>query len=578
MTAMDRLSSLAGLSRAESQAAVEAENWKLLQYFNYYRLAIALLASGISFALTKFPPLGEARPELFQSTGFTYAVLALIGVFTIRGRKPDFDTHATLLSFADITLLTMLMHASGGLSSGLGLLLAVAIGGASLMLSWRLTIFYASLAAIAAILEHSWGLLTGGNVVESEVLQNFPQVGFFGVGLYATALLGHSLAMRLRATEALAERRGVDLANLAQLNELIIQRMQAGVVVCDAAGTIRQMNIAAQKYLGVAASGTKPSLSDAAPDLAIQLFQWIGNAPDLRTRKMFRSRAGYTLLPRFVTLGEVVAPPAATKTVADNSTPAKAKSSNGAVLIFLDDMAILKQQAQQLKMSALARLTASIAHEIRNPLGAISNAAQLLGESGSQDGEEKRLVKIIDEQSRRMNVIVQNVTQLSRRDRVSPVRLALDPWLAEFTRQYSETVFIPRETFTRIGGEGITVCADPDQLYQVVSNLCQNALRHSPPFSGTPLIKLQAGLDGDHRPILDVIDWGAGVPPENVDNIFDPFFTTTPKGTGLGLYIARELCEGNGGSLDYHPGEGGVGSRFRVTFARAEECAEMGPL
>jgi two-component system sensor histidine kinase PilS (NtrC family) len=169
------------------------------------------------------------------------------------------------------------------------------------------------------------------------------------------------------------------------------------------------------------------------------------------------------------------------------------------------------------------------------------------------------------------------VTQLSRRDRINPVRLALGPWLEEFTRQYCETVGLAPEAIVNMGAKGIEMCFDPDQLFQVVSNLCQNALRASPAFGGTPLIKFQAGLDPAGRPYLDTIDWGKGVPPEIVDNIFDPFFTTTPKGTGLGLYIARELAEGNGGSLDYHPGDGGVGSRFRITFARAEECSEPIP-
>jgi two-component system sensor histidine kinase PilS (NtrC family) len=173
---------------------------------------------------------------------------------------------------------------------------------------------------------------------------------------------------------------------------------------------------------------------------------------------------------------------------------------------------------------------------------------------------------------------VQNVTQLSRRDRINPVQLELDSWLEDFLRQYSETVSVPREAFVTHGMHDIDVCVDPDQLYQIISNLCQNALRHSPPFTGTPLIKFQGGRDSEDRPTVDVIDWGAGVNPDIADNIFDPFFTTTPKGTGLGLYIARELCEGNGASLNYYPGEGGVGSRFRVTFVRAEDCAELGTL
>jgi two-component system sensor histidine kinase PilS (NtrC family) len=559
MTAMESTLPPPGLSRAEGQAAIAAQNWKLLKYFNIYRIAIALAAAGIAVFAGKFPPFGEAYPGLFLSTSVVYAILSLTAAFSIHWQRPDFDSQATLLAFADVTLLTILMHASGGLPSGLGLMLIVAIASTSLVLGKRLTIFYASLASIAVLLEHSWGWLTNNGVTENEVMQGFPQVGLFGIGLFATAFFVYLLATRLRATEELAQRRGVDVANLTQLNELVIQRMQSGVVICDAKGDIRLINQAAQKYLGIHPEPDKSaSLNDISPELAIQLFQWLGHGGANRIRKIFTSRVGYTLLPRFVSVGE------------------KQEAVN---LIFLDDMAVLKQQAQQLKMAALARLTASIAHEIRNPLGALTNAAQLLGENiAAENTEEQRLVKIIEEQSKRMNVIVQNVTQLSRRDRINPVRLEMEIWLEDFLRQYCDAVPIPRAAFTSQGIAGLAVCVDPDQLYQVVTNLCQNALRHSPPFTGTPLIKFQGGRDGEGRPTLDVIDWGTGINPEIVDSIFDPFFTTTPKGTGLGLYIARELCEGNGATLDYHPGEGGVGSCFRITFMRAEDCAELGTL
>ena len=549
----------AGQSRVEGRATVQAQNWKLLRYFNFYRLTIALAATAIAVFFGKYPPFGDAHPGLFLSTSVVYAILSLTAAFSIHSQKPDFDSQAALLSFADVTLLTIIMHASGGLASGLGLMLVVAIAGTSLMLGKRLTIFYASLAVIAVLLEHSWGWLTGTVAADANIMDGFPQVGLFGIGLYATAFFGNLLATRLRATEELAQRRGVDVANLTQLNELVIQRMQSGVVICDAQGNIHLMNQSARKFLGMQNGvENKPPLNEVSSELAIQLFQWLGNSAAGRGRKVFTSRVGYSLLPRFISLGD---------------------DKNSVKLIFLEDMSILKQQAQQLKMAALARLTASIAHEIRNPLGALTNAAQLLGETmETEDAEEKRLVKIIDEQSKRMNVIVQNVTQLSRRDRINPIRLDLEPWLQDFLKQYAETVSVPREAFATHEIQGLSACVDPDQLYQVITNLCQNALRHSPPFTGTPLIKLQGSRDGEDRPVLDVIDWGAGVNPDIADNIFDPFFTTTPKGTGLGLYIARELCEGNGATLNYHPGEGGVGSRFRVSFVRAEDCADLGML
>lgn len=560
MTATESTAITPGLSREESRAAVKAQNWKLLRYYNLYRLAVALVAVTIGLFLEKLQPFGSASQDLYRIASLIYLATGLVGLYTIHRRNPEYDSQVTVYVFADMTLLTMIMHSSGGLASGVGLLLLVAVAGSAVMLgNQRMTVFYAALATIAALLEHSWNALTGGGLAPGGS-GNYPQVGMFGIGLFATAFLGNTLAARLRATEALAERRGADLASMEQINDLIIQRMQAGVIVCDMAGTIRLLNQQAQKFLGIrAAEEKKSTLNDVAADLAIQLFQWLGNNPAQRVRKAFVSRAGYTLLPRFVTLGD---------------------ATDSVLLIFLEDLGVLKQQAQQLKMEALARLTASIAHEIRNPLGALTNAAQLLGESAGAEDEGKRLIKIIDEQSKRMNIIVENVTQLSRRDRVHPVRLALKTWLDEFIQHYSETSKVPVEAFTQYGVQGIEICADPDQMFQVIGNLCQNALRASPPFTGTALIKFQAGkvAGPEERPCLDVIDWGKGVAPEIVDHIFDPFFTTTPKGTGLGLYIARELCEGNGASLNYHPGDGGVGSRFRVTFARPEECAELGSL
>ncbi len=542
-------------SQSQSQAAVAEQNWKLLSLYNYYRLIISIAAAVLALSSATMPPFGLSSPDLFLIASVIYAVVSLVSLETIRRQRPDFETQATFQIFADIALITFLMHASGGLSSGLGLLLLVAVAGSSLMLGKKMTVLYAALATIAALVEHSWDWWTGIDVNVNEVMQGYPQVGMLGIGLFATATLGYTLATRLRATEALAERRGVDLANLSQLNALIIQRMHSGVLVCDRAGRIRMMNQTAATFLGLPADSLNTGLTAASAELTNQLTQSITN-PTRRTRSPVKTGRGYTVIPRFIVLGE---PPNHTGTV-----------------IFLEDAAVLKQQAQQLKMAALARLTASIAHEIRNPLGAIANAAQLLGENAPKNREENRLVKIIGDQTRRMNVIVENITQLSRRDQVNPVMLPLQPWLEEFMQHFAETLKIPREAFAVYGAEDLQVCVDPDQFYQVVGNLSQNALRHSPPFTGNLLVKFQGGANSDGRPFLDVIDWGRGVPTEIQDQIFEPFFTTTPKGTGLGLYIARELCEGNGATLDYYPGAGGVGSRFHVTFARAEECGELG--
>jgi two-component system sensor histidine kinase PilS (NtrC family) len=546
----------AGIARTQSQAAVAAQNWKLLNLYNYYRLIISLSAAALALTRFELPPFGMHAPTTFLVAGVLYAVIAVTCFFTIRQGRPDFDTQVTLQIFADITLITVLMHASGGVVSGLGLLLLVAVAASSLLLDKRLTIFYAAWATLSVLVEHFWDWWVGQETT-LELLQGYPRVGILGIGLFATATLGYTLAQRLRATEALAERRSVDLANLAQLNAHIIQRMHSGVVVCDRENRIRMMNKTAETFLGTPQGTTQPAISSVSADLAAQLTEWVKN-PARLTQQSLRVESGYTLIPRFIMLGE---PP-----------------NYAGVLMFLEDATVVRQQAQQLKMAALARLTASIAHEIRNPLGAIANAAQLLGENVTRQGEEERLVRIISEQSRRMNTIVENITQLSRRDKVSPVKLPLKPWLEEFSQHFSETFEVPPEALAVFGVDNLQVCIDPDQFYQVVGNLSQNALRNSPPYNGNLLIKFQGGVSTDGRPFLDVIDWGTGVPEENRDKIFEPFFTTTPRGTGLGLYIARELCEGNGATLDYYTGPGGVGSRFQIVFVRAEECSELGIL
>jgi len=544
------------MSAADSQTAFTAENWRLLRSFNFYRLAIALAAAVLALSGETVPPFGDSGPQMFKAAGLTYLGVALFSAAAIYRRWPDFETLATFLAFVDIILLTLLMHASQGLESGLGLLLLVAVAGASLMHGTRLTILFAALATIAIGIEENWIFLTGGEwIVQRWNTDGYTQMGLLGIGLFTTAGLTQLLAQRLRATEALAQQRGVDLANLAEVNDLIIQRMHSGVLACDQDGKVRMLNKAARGFLGIPADASdKLMLADLSPELAGQFRQWREKSSNAG-RSIIRSRSGYALLPRFVPVGE--------------------RRDDTGMLVFLEDTAVLKQQAQQLKMSALARLTASIAHEIRNPLGAISHAAQLLDEATDKGAEETRLLRIIQDQSRRMNIIIENVTQLARRDKVNPVQLQLAAWIGEFIRQFTITGKHPPEMFQTLGVTNNAVCVDPDQLQQVIGNLCQNALRHSPAFSGQALIAFKTGHDKDKRPYLDVIDWGSGVPPEIVDNIFDPFFTTTPKGTGLGLYIARELCESNGARLEYFPGDKGVGSRFRVTFARAEECSEF---
>ena len=541
MSATDRALELA-LEGVETPMLAREQNWQLLSYFNRYRLVLALLACAAGLLHGALAPFGSTDPRLFLWVALPYAAVYIVALDLGRRRVGDFETQAAVLAFVDIAALVLMLHASGGLQGGTEILLLVSIAGTSFLLGRRMTIFFAALATVGILLEHSWPYLTGS---QEFAPAHYPQVGLFGVTLFVTATLSYLMANRLRQTEALAQQQEVDLLHMARLNEQIVAHMQSGVIVVDDHGLVHLMNRPARTYFGLEDKHTPPSLRALSPELH---DQWaLVTANPQAGRRLLTSAVGYTLLPRFRRLGQ-----------------------GPGTVIFLEDTSILKQQAQQLKMSALARLTAGIAHEIRNPLGAITHAAQLLLESAPGDSETHNLVSIIDDQSRRMNTIVENVLQLGRRDRTRTSRFALDGWLRQSLPAIATALNVPLAALSLYADNSIAVCFDPDQLFQIINNLCHNSLKHSVAYSDRPLVKLLVTTDTEGLTALDVIDWGSGINASIVEHIFDPFFTTTARGTGLGLYIARELAEANGARLEYHPEP--VGARFRLTFGRLSDC------
>src|SRR3569623_1127854 len=307
------------------------------------------------------------------------------------------------------------------------------------------------------------------------------------------------------------------------LTEFGFLRLQTGVFVIDPFQRIRLIMESAWQLLGFPTNPSRQTLHTLSPELAHHLDEW-QQQPYFEPQLVRPTAGGPELLPRFAKLGQ---------------------GARSGTLIFLENTAALAQQAQQMKLASLGRLTASIAHEIRNPLGAISHAGQLLAESPQLAEGDVRLTEIIREHSRRMNAIVENVLQLSRRQRARPQELALKPWLQQFISDFCLTQNIGAEHITLdVNPPDTIVRMDPQQLHQILWNLCHNGVRYSLAQSGTPRLRLRAGATADaHTPFLDVIDFGKGVAPEAVDHLFEPFFTTETTGTGLGLYITQEQYE-----------------------------------
>lgn len=530
---------------AETPAGTEPHTWKPLHLLNLYRLTLSSLFLVLSATVHKPTALDGTNPLLFQAVSAAYLVFSVAISFIIRWRLFGFQAQVYFQVLVDILAITLLMHASGGVASGVGTLLIVAIAAGSLLMAGRMAGFFAAIAALAVLGQQLYAHSSGSTA-------SYVQAGVLGAAFFATTLLARVLATRVRASEALVARHAVDLANMARLNETIIQRMQSGVLVIDKNNRIHLMNESARFLLGTPSSFEGKPLETLSPELAEQLQAWYA-APSNEPR-VFRCPAGSAdILPRFAQLD-----------------PGGASEA----LIFLENAAAITQQVQQVKLASLGRLTASIAHEVRNPLGAISHAGQLLAESPELSAGDRRLTEIICEQSRRVNSVIENVLQLSRRRGLQPETLALEPWLEDFVEEFCQTENVfPEQIAVEVRPAGLQVRIDPSHLHQVLRNLCQNGLRHGASAQAPARLLLRGGISRELRgPYLDVIDSGPGISPEVAQQIFEPFFTTQAQGTGLGLYVARELCEHNRAHLSHLPVPTG-GSCFRISFADPETRA-----
>jgi two-component system, NtrC family, sensor histidine kinase PilS len=531
---------------SEAQKGRDALTWKPLRLLTFYRLILAGMLLVLYIGLEGNSTLGGTNPALYTLACIFYIGFSLVAGFTARLRRPGYELQTILQILVDIGTITLLLNASGGPASGLGILLIITVATGSLLMPERMAFLFAAVATMAILGEQIYSTLYAGLSRDG----GYTQAGLLGSALFLTAGLVYLMARRIHASEALARRRGVDIANLAKLNTHIVQRLQAGILVTDHRHNIRLINDTACKLLGIHKESEGRALAEMSPALHEKLMQW-RSSPDKEAGMLKSAANGAGILPQFTLLG-----------TADGM----------GALIFLEDTAAMARQAQQMKLASLGRLTASIAHEIRNPLGAISHAAQLLNESDALDQEDHRLMAIIREHTRRVNTVVENVLQLSRPVTTLPQRIAVHQWLEKFVYEFVHSGHCAPEQITMtVKPRDIEVYMDPSQLHQVVWNLCLNAFHHAKPAKLPVKLQLTCTqADSYHAPCLDIIDNGTGIEPDMTEQIFEPFYTTKSGGTGLGLYISREICESNQARLNYQAAPGG-GSCFRITFPYKQE-------
>ena len=539
--AVARLSALRPSGGADRLTAPDATTLRELYFFELYRVFEATLFVGFVFSPLADRVIAVEAPWAARIAALVYLVCSAM-VFLAGRRNNGPANLRVLLGLAlDVLAFAVALYSLRGIDSGVALLMLLNVSCGALLMPAVTAYAVAVLAALGVAITIGFGSGEPGDT------RNWTEAGLFAASYLAAAILCQLLRREHTETRQRVQQQEIDLANLTQLNEMIIRRMRTGVLVVDANNRIHQRNEAAWHLMGNPPQA-KRELGEAAPELSRRLYHWrtFGKAD---TVPVALADGLPEVIPRFARLGA---------------------EDNDNVIIFLDDTSLLSRQAEQLTLMSLGRLSASVAHEIRNPLAAISYSSQLLAESEQIPEADKRLIDIVRQQCQRVNSIVENILQLSRRERSRPEPFDLVSWANNFVEDYkSSNPMGADELRAVLAPRSVQVLADPGQLQQVAWNLVQNARRYGRlPDQPARVAVVARRLNENGPPVLEIVDRGPGIPQRVADQIFDPFYTTHEHGTGLGLYIAKQLTEANQANLEYVPVAGG-GACFRITLAAA---------
>lgn len=521
-----------GLPGAEAAGTLLRSDWYALKLLNQFRIFL-LLAFAATFYLTDgFEVLGSRNATLFQLTHFLWMVLAALFITTINLKKPSLEVQFYLQQYIDILAIAGLMYASGGISSNLGVLLLVNIAITANFAKARYTILFAAIATTMVLVAE---LFAGWQIGHHAT--HLIDTAMLGVALFAVALVTTSVIHRYSVPQQTTQVQRLSTEQLKALREQIVEEIDSGVLHLDSSDHVQLVNTQAALQLGLSADALPVHLAHLCPPLWHHLQEWRKH-PDHGVMALSDPTIRQDVLPHFLRL------------------------SDKSLLIRLEDQLEIHQKLQQLKQAALGRMSSSIAHEIRNPLGAISNAVQLLGESEKLDVEDRDLVDIAYKQTQRINRIIEDVMQLSARSNLNTENISLHAFLLDLAERFTEQNNLAPGTIMLKMQSYPDAQFDAHHLDQIIWNLCSNSILHN--TSSQTEIYINVYSEKGSQPIIDISDNGPGIKPSDMDKIFEPFFTTR-SGTGLGLCICRELCRLNGAALNCIPVSNG--SCFRIQLS-----------
>jgi len=522
-------------------ASINESGRRILWIVALYRAICAAALLGIAL-LVDLKSIQIIAPNAFVTGAALYFLFSLGAFWWVQQERmplplPQFSL---ALLVGDIFFLALVIIAGGNSVAPLPILLFPQLAASGWLLRTRTAFFHAALATVVLLGLDAFRALEG-QISGTQVFQT----GLVGFGYFATVGIAVALGSYTKASEDLAAQRGIDVANLEQVNRLIIQDMQDGVLVVDLNGVVRGHNAQVTRLLGgFGRMRGGMRLAEFSSTLHDYWRRWQDDINE--SLPPFRVDPTQRLLRvRLVRIGSGL---------------------NGGTLIYLEDLGRAQNEAQQMKLAALGRLTASIAHEVRNPLSAINQAAQLLEEDAIVPPAGARLLGMIRNNARRIDRIVGEVLQLNRRDRQQPEVVTLVEFMHSLIDEIVQAENMPPSAIVVLVPNDVRVMFDRGHLNQIVWNLVRNAWQHCQKKEGSIRIAARPGYMGDAI-ICELADDGPGIPAELRPQIFEPFFTTRPGGTGLGLYIARELADANGAALELLPR--GPGAYFRLTMKRA---------
>jgi two-component system, NtrC family, sensor histidine kinase PilS len=484
---------------------------RLLRFYAVYSLAVSLIILSISTMDVYGQIIGSPQSglRLYTTLGYVTCAAIFMGVSWL---SPNVQ-HATAYFFIETALLSTLMVIAGGLASGFSSLILFSVVIANLLAPGMLGYGVAAWVTLAVMFtQHYLPDRYDANILFAS--------GFYGGLCFLLAALTQALALRLNSALELASEQSLRIRRLQRFSWQALLDLPNGIIGCNRDMQVLFFNEKAQNWLDLGESRQLPqAVMDCLP-----------HHQDEEACKMIWK--GEQLLIRKVMLSD---------------------SEPGDFLLYIEDQSSITAAAQQLKLASLGRLTASIAHEIRNPLSALRQASQLLAETPYLESGEQYLTEVIEQHCMRINRTIEDILQLSRKRQPLQEGLRLDPWLQHFAQQFRSMHKDKPFALEIDCPADLMVTFDPDHLQQILHNICANGLRYAlKQTSAKPALGLKAQISGT-RVQLDIIDNGGGVTEEQARHLFEPFYTTEHNGTGLGLYLCRELCEANQTSIQYQP-------------------------